>query len=144
MSSEEFVLLENDHFRIEHAFYYRVAGFLFVLPKQPVHSLSEMSAPALELLGPTLSLASRAVEKLIRPINVYITKFGESDGSVHFHIFPRTIQLTDQYLSETDSSGSIDGPLFMSWANNRFIGNTEHGNIPDTIKALKEHFQIAP
>ena len=141
MNSEDFLLFETEHFRIEHAIYYRVAGFLFVVPKEPVRSLSEMNASALEKLGPTLSLAVKAVEQLIQPINVYVTKFGESDGQVHFHVFPRTSELTDLYQDETNHHGSIDGPLFMSWANGRFVGESERGNIAETITRFKAHFQ---
>ncbi len=141
LNSTEYKLYENEHFTIEHAIYYRVAGFLFVVPTQTVKSLTEMTTPALALLGPTLQLAVRALENVLRPQNIYCTKFGESDGTVHFHVFPRTQSLTSEYQRENSDSEGIDGPRLMSWANSKYIGDCEYGDIEATIRSLKKHFR---
>ncbi len=138
---KDYILCANEHFTIEHAYYYRVAGFLFVVPTRTVHSLSEMSAPALALLGPTLQQAVRALETTLAPENVYLGKFGESDGTVHFHVFPRTRSLTSAYLKDHGDSDVIDGPRLMTWANAKYLGNHEHGDINATIDSLKAHFR---
>ena len=140
MSWDQVNLFENVHFRIEHSGYYRIAGFLFVLPKENVRSLSELSYEASSNLGPTLQLATRAVNEVLKPINIYCTKFGESGGSLHFHIFPRTDEITDLYHTANGATDSIDGPHLMSWANLTFTGSNEHGNIPATVELLQDFF----
>lgn len=141
MSSRDYLLLETDHFRIEHSIYYRIAGFLFVVPKVVTPSISEMADPAVAELGKALQIAVRAVEMVIEPVNVYCTKFGETDGSVHFHIFPRTLGLTDMYATTQGAIEGIDGPKLMSWANNHFTGDTEYGDIPNAITEIRIHFE---
>ena len=140
MNAADYTLFENEHFSIEHSFYYRVAGFLFVVPKREVTMLGEMTAAELALLGPTLAVACDAVQEVMHPINVYCAKFGESDGTVHFHIFPRTKALTQVYLEEVGGTGSIDAPRLMSWSNNRFLGSNEFGEIEAAIEAFRRYF----
>ena len=132
---------ENEHFSIEHAIYYRIAGLLFVIPKRSVQALSEMTSSELSLPGPTLAVASEAVESVVKPQKTYCTKFGESDGGVHIHIFPRTENLTLLFNRETHTSGSDDGPRIMSWANNPFIGENEFGDIVGFIRMFKKYFE---
>ena len=131
---------ENKYFRIEHSSHYRIAGFLFVIAKEDVNSIPELSTPALECMGATLSLAIEAVESVINPINIYCTKFGESGQGLHFHIFPRTQSLTTEYRSQTGFGTEIDGPHLMSWANQYFTGGRQHGNVQETVQQFSEYF----
>lgn len=135
------LLFENECFQIEHANYYRIAGLLFVKPKVSVAAIQDLSLAALELLGPTLKIACEAVESVLQPANTYCAKFGESGAGLHFHIFPRTLQLTEKYQQSGHSVSPLDGPHLMSWANSNFIGNREHGDIPRARFLLKAYFQ---
>jgi len=112
-----------------------------VLPKVPVANLEQLSNEALSGLGPTLQLATKAVQNVLSPVNIYCTKFGESGGTLHFHIFPRTLSLTEVYQHSEGTQESIDGPHLMSWANKQFTGSVEHGNISCTIDLLKDYFR---
>jgi diadenosine tetraphosphate (Ap4A) HIT family hydrolase len=141
------ILLRTEHFRIEHARYYRIAGLLFVIPVQPVRQIGDMNEPALRELGPILALAGRALAEVLEPINVYYAKLGESGGPLHFHVFPRTTSITDAYLEEHPEAGNIDGPALMSWANRKYSGASglSHGDIPSTMASIKTVLQaLAP
>jgi diadenosine tetraphosphate (Ap4A) HIT family hydrolase len=110
------LLFENDHFIIEHSVKYRIPGYLFVSPKVEVYSLSELSDEALPCLGTALSIAVKAVETIIKPINVYYAKFGESGCPLHFHIFPRTQWITELYNERFINKDLISGPVLLDWA----------------------------
>lgn len=140
LNFRDYKLFENAHFRIEHAVSYRIAGYLMVVPAVPVGSLSEMSPASLSDLGPTLRLAVCAVESVVEPEIVYCAKFGESDGSVHFHVFPRTMSLTEAYLAENGPLEEIEGPKLLTWAHHKFTGPCEHGNVDEAIRLLRKHF----
>jgi diadenosine tetraphosphate (Ap4A) HIT family hydrolase len=114
------LLYENNHFIIEHSMKYHIPGYLFVSPKVKVYSLSELSDEALVCLGTTLSIAVKAVEIIIKPINVYCSKFGESGSPLHFHIFPRTQWITELYKGRFNDKNLISGPILLDWAIDRF------------------------
>ncbi|MEO1080166.1 MAG: hypothetical protein AAFY29_11485 [Pseudomonadota bacterium] len=133
-------LFENEHFVIEHSAFYRIAGLLFVLPKRKVISLMEMTDAELALMGTTLRIANEAVHVALQPINIYSAKFGEMDRNVHFHIFPRTAELTAVYRRDTGAGPAIEAPKLIAWAHNRYVGEQNFGDINATIAALKRHF----
>lgn len=138
----EHVLFKSPHFCIEHAKGFRIAGLLFVMPTRPVYAITDMNKEELAALGPTLCLATQALERVLRPLNVYCAKFGESGSPLHFHVFARTQALTNAYLNDNPDEGIIDAPHVMSWANRKFSNEfgLSHGDIPSTIHALREYF----
>ena len=135
------VLLETNHFRIEHSNYYRIPGFLFVIPKAQADSLDDLCEGAKQELGPVLAKAQAAIAAVINPEKIYTSSFGESNSGLHFHIFPRTRDLTSLYRAEVDPGDELDGPGIMSWANRTFINGNDYGDIPATIAKFREYFQ---
>jgi diadenosine tetraphosphate (Ap4A) HIT family hydrolase len=142
ISRHQHVLHVGTHFRIEHATGYRIAGLVFVIPSATVDTIVDMSEPALAELGPTIRLATCALQHVLNPVNVYCARFGESKAPLHFHVFPRTHALTVAYLEDNPGVDLIDAPHVMSWANRKFssVGGPSHGNIPDTVRCLKDYF----
>jgi hypothetical protein len=56
----------------------------------------------------------------MQPIRIYVARFGEGEGGLHFHILPRTESLTRKYLDEHPTHrGTISGPLLLDWARER-------------------------
>jgi hypothetical protein len=49
----------------------------------------------------------------VRPVKVCCTQFGQKNGLLHFHVFPRTQEITSQYLEENPSERdkTVDGLL---------------------------------
>lgn len=120
MTTNESLLYENQYFRIEHARAFRLPGYLFVCAKDPAFSLTDLSPDALACLGYTLSIAVKALETIVNPLNVYCAKFGESGHPLHFHILPRTQWLTDRYLQDTQAP-FVNGPLLLDWVDEKFL-----------------------
>src|SRR6476646_42168 len=88
--SDELLVYEDAHFLAEQCADCSVPGYLIFSAKDPVPSISSMSADALNALGPRLALVISAIEAVLRPELVYCARFGEEVQAVHFHIFPRT------------------------------------------------------
>jgi diadenosine tetraphosphate (Ap4A) HIT family hydrolase len=118
--------IANAHFVIKPCVRCPVAGYLIVSPRLPVNSLSQLQPDALSSLGPTLALATRAIEVVICPDRVYCALFAEESRSVHFHLFPRSQWLLSQYPGAHRADQPISGPRLLDWARRTF-----HSPIPD-------------
>jgi hypothetical protein len=79
-----------------------------------------MSAAALDSLGPTLALATQAIETVVAPERVYCALFAEQSRNIHFHLFPRTTALTEKYAAAHPDEHEISGPRLMDWARRVF------------------------
>ena len=141
----KYLVYQNRAYRIEHSTAFVLPGYLFVVPQTDVMSLSELSAEALALLGPTLALAVKAVEEVVHPINVYCAKFGESLTPLHFHILPRTSWLTEAYHQHFPYLTSISGPILLDWVNTDFVRPHPKvippGNIDHMVSQFKSFFE---
>ncbi len=143
---DKYIVYQNRAYRIEHSMAFVLPGYLFVVPKTDVMSLSELSTEALSLLGPTLAIAMKAVEEIIQPLNVYCAKFGESLTPLHFHILPRTSWLTDAYHEHFPHLTQMSGPILLDWVNADFVRPHPNvippGNIEHTIEQFKRFFEV--
>jgi diadenosine tetraphosphate (Ap4A) HIT family hydrolase len=141
----DYIVYQNRAYRIEHSTAFVLPGYLFVVPQTDVMSLSELSTEALSLLGPTLALAVKAVEDVVKPVNVYCAKFGESLTPLHFHILPRTSWLTEAYHHHFPHLKHISGPILLDWVNADFVRPhpkvVPPGNIDHTVNQFKSFFE---
>jgi diadenosine tetraphosphate (Ap4A) HIT family hydrolase len=122
-----------------------IPGYLIVAPSDAVESLSEMSAAALAALGPTLAMATAAIEAAVQPRRVYCALFSEEVVAVHFHLFPRTEWLTSQYFAAHPNESEISGPRLMDWARRTFqkpIRGMDGDEILEKIRAWLARFQL--
>jgi diadenosine tetraphosphate (Ap4A) HIT family hydrolase len=111
---------KNEHFVIEPCLSCPIAGYLIVNPIIPAFSLSELDSEALDLLGPTLARATRAIETVIHPERVYCMLFSEETRSVHFHLFPRSRWLLSHYATAHQVDHEVSGPRLFEWARRTF------------------------
>ena len=118
--SEQLTVLVNQHFTVEACGTCYIPGYLIVMPRDPVESLSQMKPAALASLGPTLALTTAAIEAVVRPQRVYCTLFSEETHVAHFHLFPRTEWLTTKYFAVHSHDTEISGPRLMDWARQMF------------------------
>jgi diadenosine tetraphosphate (Ap4A) HIT family hydrolase len=109
----------NDYFVIEPCHTCPVAGYLIISPIVSALSLSKLPREALDYLGVTLAVATRAIERVIRPERVYCALFAEETLSLHFHLFPRTHWLLEQYQT-SHSDHNVSGPQLFDWARRTF------------------------
>ncbi len=133
-------LYEDDDFLIEHSVYYRIAGLVFVSPKSDARRVAELPRQSLQRLGAVLGAVEHAVSELMSAENVYVARYGESGGPLHFHVFPRTAGITAAWREAAGRSGSVDAPALVSWANATYTGSACFGDIPNAIDVLRERF----
>ncbi len=122
----DFLVAQNEYYRIEHSFSCAVAGYLVVLPREKVRSLTRLPAPALQQLGPTLARAAQLIDAVTEPLRIYCAQFGEQDADLHFHLFPRTAGLTGLFLDAYPEQRSlIHGPMLLDWARSEFAATRD-------------------
>ena len=59
--------------------------------------------------------------RILKPENIYFAKFGEENKKVHFHIFPRTKEITERYLKQFPDTKELNGPQIFDWARKEYI-----------------------
>jgi diadenosine tetraphosphate (Ap4A) HIT family hydrolase len=115
------IAYKNNYYRIEHCSDCFIAGHLIVLPQQPVLSITELSAIALQTLGTTLALAHKVIDAIIQPARIYTLSFSEVMPTIHFHLFPRTEALLQQFNMEHKIPSAVgNGPQLFEWARKRY------------------------
>jgi diadenosine tetraphosphate (Ap4A) HIT family hydrolase len=127
----------NEHFTVEECGTCYVPGYLLVVPRQAVESLSQMNSAALASLGPTLAVVTAAIEAVVGPQRVYCALFSEETSAVHFHLFPRTEWLTAKYFVAHAHDTEISGPRLMDWARRKFqkpISEMDRDGVSEKIR----------
>lgn len=119
----DLVIFETEYFLAEQSAECPIPGYLLVSPKQPIPDFSRISEEMAADLGRAVCLACRTVEEIIEPEQVYVARFGEAVTFIHFHIFPRTRWLLDEYAKAVGTStGPISGPQIFDWTRDTFRG----------------------
>ncbi|MEK7340297.1 MAG: hypothetical protein WBD50_00880 [Candidatus Rhabdochlamydia sp.] len=103
-------------FTIEHTVSYDIPGYLILFFNQHV-PLIYQGVEALSKLGPLLALSTQSIQEVIKPQKVYCLLFGEKNENPHFHLFPRTKELKQEYesLFGIRPDGVVSGPDLFSW-----------------------------
>ncbi len=84
-------IVHDKHWRVAHAFGSALAGWLVIVSRRHITSLSEMTAPEAETLGFNIRKVSAALESVTGAQKCYVIFLAESPGfqHVHVHIIPR-------------------------------------------------------
>lgn len=134
-------LYKDALFSIEQCYDCPLPGYLIVRLNEPVGSWSDLPPQTLKRIGSILQKAVRAVDEALEPERIYVAQFGEADGDLHFHVFPRTKEITKQYFEAFPRHADrIHGPLLLDWARDQYQGNEPSGKTLDTMKELKAMF----
>jgi diadenosine tetraphosphate (Ap4A) HIT family hydrolase len=113
----QFELTTRGAFKVEHCFDCAVPGYIVLSPIEPAAALSDLSADVLAQLGPMLSVVNRAIQSVVSPLRIYCALFAEQRVEVHFHVFPRTAQVTEEFLhAYPEQRDAIRGPVLLDWA----------------------------
>lgn len=116
-----FELTTRGGFRIEHCYDCAVPGYIVLSPAQTAASLSDMPADVLAQLGPVLSTVNRAIQSVVAPLRIYCGLFAEQRVEVHFHVFPRTVEVTEEFLRVyPEQREAIRGPILLDWARSHY------------------------
>ena len=89
-----FLICENENFSIEHSYSCAIPGYLIISPLVEVASIVELPPAAQVQLGPTLAFAADKIKDIVNSIKVYCAQYSEEDTHFHFHVFPRTAEIT--------------------------------------------------
>jgi diadenosine tetraphosphate (Ap4A) HIT family hydrolase len=118
-----------------------------VSAKAPATSLSALGQSAAESLGPTLARLTSAIEAVTGAKTVYCARFGEEWPQVHFHLFPRTDDLANQYREAHAAGTRLLGPLVVVWACERFKTSTasagELARLAEVANGIRKELQDA-
>jgi diadenosine tetraphosphate (Ap4A) HIT family hydrolase len=136
-------ILETEHTTIEQSSGYRIPGYLIVQPKAACTRLGEMSQEASTDLFACISLAENLVHEIIQPVRVYVMKFAEMNPQVHFHIFPRTVDLEKAYLAQADDKPPINGARATdwTWAHHESLGYSD-AQIDGFVHSAREWVRL--
>src|SRR6266567_5730791 len=85
----------DDHWRVSHAFGCALEGWLVLLPRRHVTSISELNDAEAQSLGLWQVRLSQAMHQVLGCQKTYIAQFAEAEGfsHVHFHVVPRSPDL---------------------------------------------------
>ncbi|MCG9583679.1 MULTISPECIES: HIT family protein [Vibrio oreintalis group] len=111
------VVFEDQHFRVSQCRTCDIPGYLIVDCKVQAVFLADLPLEAQTALGGLIGKLEIAIAKATRAEKVYCAKFGEAGGNLHFHLFPRLITITTDYLKVyPDQQHLIHGPILFDWA----------------------------
>lgn len=124
---DNYLIYENEHFKIEHCHSCSVPGYLIVSPKKLVKSIHELPEVFQKQLGSILAVATKLIQEIINPVKIYCTQFGEEGEQLHFHVFPRTVEITAKFLKAfPEQENIIHGPVLLDWARAEYKSNKEN------------------
>lgn len=129
-----FTIYENAHYLVEQCYSCNIPGYLFLSIKSNPMEMSKLSYAEIANLGTMLHRCHQVVNSAIKPHKIYIGSFGEETKIVHFHIFPRTEEITTAYRNmHAKDDKLIDGPHLLSWARKHYRAEKE-----DVLQHTKE------
>jgi diadenosine tetraphosphate (Ap4A) HIT family hydrolase len=130
-------VLANEHFIVQACSTCYIPGYLIVMPRDAVESLSQLNPAALASLGPMLAATTAAIEAVVQPERVYCALFSEQTRAVHFHVFPRTEWLTAKYFAAHPHETEISGPRLMDWARRMFQKPISGMDRDETLEKIR-------
>jgi len=92
-------IFDNGLWRVAHAIGSALPGWMVVIARRHVRSLSELTASESATLGPLLASLSRVLEQELGARKAYVAFFAEAEGfaHLHLHIIPRLDSLADDH-----------------------------------------------
>ncbi|QDG55487.1 HIT family protein [Pseudomonas sp. NIBRBAC000502773] len=154
-----YILLETEHWLLNHHLASKLPGYLMLGAKAPIDSLADMPEAALAELGGLLAKTQRVMEAQLKPKWLYISRYGHLPGfPLHFHFIPvydwvedafwrderyrRLQDLGSQDLAKTLTDGA-ELTLFV-WREfgERLIPPVTHGpSVAQVIGNLRVHLR---
>ena len=109
-----YIIHESLHWVVNHRIDSALPGYVMLGAKQMANSLAALPIEALAELGALQARTQHAIETVLQPRRLYISRFGHEAGhSIHFHfipIYPWTEMLfwQDERYRSLQAFGSLD------------------------------------
>ncbi len=83
------VVFENEFWHLTHQVSpVQLAGFLILQPKRHVEQVGDLTTEEASTMGPVMSAASQALNRILEARKVYVCSFGSVVMHVHFYLVP--------------------------------------------------------
>ncbi len=117
--------------RVAHAFDSALPGWMVLVSRRHIQSLSELTPGEAAVLGPLLHAVSVALEQLLGAVKSYVMFFAEGEGfsHLHIHVVPR-MRDQPQELRATRIFGYLDRPK------DEWVPPDEMDRIADELRPL--------
>lgn len=138
MQALDYTLWANRDFAIAQCRDCAIPGYLIVSVLPETSCLGKLASTLAAQLGLILVQAAAAVEEIIRPLKLYCAQFGEETRQLHFHVFPRTHDITQAYLAEyPEQQDLIHGPILLDWARSRYKNQRQTDHSWQLIERIR-------
>jgi diadenosine tetraphosphate (Ap4A) HIT family hydrolase len=115
-------VLETINFQVAPCRDCDVPGYLILLPRTSASLISDMTTGQQSSIGAVLGILEKVAISATGAERVYIMRFSEALGDVHFHLFPRTKSLGDNFKADTHpTEEGINAPLLFAWARKKYF-----------------------
>jgi diadenosine tetraphosphate (Ap4A) HIT family hydrolase len=129
------MIFEDELFRLEQSAECPIPGYLILRLKGPETGLAQLPPEIAKRLGGMLARAAAAIEQAVKAERVYVLSFCEVEPRLHFHLFPRTAWLLNEYFKASDCANApVNGPMLFEWARGAF-GPGRH--IPEATPEIE-------
>jgi diadenosine tetraphosphate (Ap4A) HIT family hydrolase len=101
-------VFDDGNWRVVHAFGSAIPGWLVVVCRRHVTSMSRLTPPEADTLGPLLAALSTALETVFPARKAYVAFLAEAEGfeHLHVHVVPREEDMPRSGGASTSSTGS--------------------------------------
>jgi len=118
--------------RVAHAFNSALSGWMVVVTRRHVTSLSELTAAEAAAFGPLLRRLSAALEEVLGAAKAYVIFLAEAVTHVHIHVIPRRVDLPPDRK----------GPHIFAYLMHpeaEWVSTDEMDRIASEVRRLLEH-----
>lgn len=121
MENKKYLKLYSDkNFIVSQCSTINIPGYLIIESIQEDYYLYKKQVSSWKTLGILLAKIEEELYKTLQPENIYFCKFGEENKKIHFHVFPRTREITRKYFEHHPNTGILNGPQIFDWARREY------------------------
>lgn len=112
-----FIICESPHWIVNHRMDSALPGYIMLSAKKMTNSLAALGPQALAELGALQGSIQQAIEAILHPQRLYISRFGHETGySIHFHFIPiypwiEILFWQDERYRTLQAFGSLDNAV---------------------------------
>lgn len=119
-----------------------IPGYLILRPKSDARLMSDLGQEGLSDLAFAMARLEAVIIKITGAERVYICRYSEGLAAVHFHMFPRTSALAEEWRAVTgqEGSGGLIGEALFGWARLHkrvAVGNSLSDEVLSTLESIR-------